>query len=145
MGSSGKTNTESMQAECSTQPYYSLFHILPWVVGKNLLIAYQEPKIRDASEHLMQELLDQKKTLIPFYVTCSWNWPRRVIAQSSSATYTASGHQSVTHITSLVANVTQNLICDLWKRDRGFAMLLLDVMELLPSNMKESSATYDDM
>lgn len=47
------------------------------------------------------------------------------------------------HIASSVANVTQNLSFELWKRGRGFAMLLLDVMELLPSDMKEGSAIYD--
>lgn len=48
-------------------------------------------------------------------------------------------------ITSWVANVTQTLSFELWKRGTGFAMLLLDMMELLPSDMKEGSAIYDDM
>lgn len=145
MGSSGKTNTGDIQTECSTQPYFSLFHIIPWAVGKNLLIAYQEAKIRDASEHLVQELLDQKKKLIPSYIMYSWNWPKSVIAQSSSTTYTASRHRSMMQITSSVANVAQTLSFELWKRGTGFAMLLLDMMELLPSDMKEGSAIYDDM
>lgn len=72
------------------------------------------------------------------------NWPKSMIAQSSSTTYIASSHQSVMQTTSPVANVTQNLIFELWKRGRGFAMLSLSMMKLLPSDTKEGSAIYDD-
>lgn len=48
-------------------------------------------------------------------------------------------------ITFSVANITKNLNFKLWKRGTEFAMLLLDMTELLFSDVKEGSAIDGDM